>query len=195
MYHRGMKKSLLTACAAALCLTLASCKIGDARTFDIKKDLTGLDLHYMQQEAEATSAENLQSIDGRLSGWPFWFAPVVTMRYGGSNALHSGEVEVEDKQAKAKISGFEHRSGTALGLGALTYNNRVGQWDADGDLERWESTHGLGWGILYSQKTWGDASGKDGTSTKVLFGMFGYTGNGKDGFLHFLWIPFPWNSN
>lgn len=187
-----MKNRLLMASALALSL-LTSCKIGDARDFDIKRDLTGLDRHYLEQQAEAQSDENSQSLEGSLAGWPFWFAPAVTMRYGASNALHEGDVEVADNHATAPISGFEHRRGSALGLGLLTYNNRVGTWDLEGNLDRWESSHGLGWGLLYSQKTWGDAGGQTGSNTKILFGLLGASRVGKQGTLHFLWIPIPWD--
>ncbi|MCK5942420.1 MAG: hypothetical protein KAI24_10655 [Planctomycetes bacterium] len=188
-----MKKGMFLFGALLLCLLSTSCTIGKARDLDIKKDLTGLDLHYLNATAADVSQENSQSVDGQLSGWPFWFAPLGTVRFSGTNALHRGEVgEVENNRATAPISGFEHNRGSALGLGLLTYNLRKGEWTADGDLERWESTHGLGWGVVYSQKTWGDTTGRSGSSTKILFGLLGYSGDDKEGFLHLLWIPIPW---
>jgi len=179
----------------ALSLTCTSCKVGSARELDVRRDLSGIDLQHLRDRASAESEKNSQSIEGELSGWPFWFAPAVTLRYAGSNSLHRGEAQMpasDDAAPTAKLSGFEHRSGSALGLGVALYNNEQGTWRPDGSLDRWTSSWGVGWGLLYCSETSGGSNGlSDRRSAKFLRGAVGYTRDEQQSTLHVLWLPIP----
>ena len=179
-------------------LALPSCKIGDARELDTRRDLSGLELHYLREKAEGDSEENTRSIEGELAGWPFWFAPAVTLRYAGSKTLHLGDVQMpasgegEEAAPTAAISGFEHRSGSALGLGTVLYQNRSGAWRPDGSLDRWTSDWGVGWGLVYSSETSGGSNGlSDRRRASFLCGLLGYTGDEQQSTFHVLWLPIP----
>ena len=92
----------------------------------------------------------------------------------------------------ATVSGFEHRRGSALGLGLALYNNERGVWTPDGGLDRWNSSWGVGWGLVYSYESSGSRNGlSDRRSAKFLRGLLGYTGDEYQSTLHLLWLPIP----
>ena len=187
-----MKSKTLAGAALALAAFATSCRVGSAREFDVRDDLTGLDLHYLADRGEARSEQNDATIEGEIAGWPFWFAPVVTVRYAGSATLHHGDVEVADERAEAAATGYRHRRGAALGLGGVYYSTRVGYWDVDGDLEQWASSRGVGWGLIYEQCESGGTIGRaTRRSAKFLLGLLGYTGGEGESTLHLLWLPIP----
>ena len=181
------------ALALACAFTLPACTVGSAREFDTQQHLSGLDLHHLQQQAEPLSAENTETIEGQISGLPFGFAPLATASFDTSISLHRGEVQLnEEEQALAPISGYEHRSGGAVALGAALYNQRLGRWDPDGALVRWQSSFGVGWGLVFSYERSGDSPGlANQRSTKFFRGLLGYTGDEHQSTLHLLWLPIP----
>ena len=176
----------------SLALILASCKVGDAREITTRQHLSGLDLHHLQQAAEATSSENTASIEGQLTGLPFGFAPLGLLRYDISNSLHRGEVAVSEETASAAISGYEHRSGGAVALGAAIYNIQEGTWDVDGALVQWRGSYGVGWGIVFDYEHSGESPGIESRrSARFLRGLLGFTRDESQSTLHLLWLPIP----
>lgn len=189
---RRRRGPALAALALACGLALPSCTVGSAREIDTQQHLSGLDLHHLQQQAQPLSAENTETIEGRVSGLPFGFAPLVTADFDTSSSLHRGEVTVNEEEAVAPISGFEHRSGGAVALGAALYHQRVGSWDPDGGLLRWQASFGIGWGLAFAYERAGDAPGvANRSSVKFLCGLLGYTGDESQSTLHLLWLPLP----
>jgi hypothetical protein len=187
-----MKPRALWTASLFLATVATSCSVGSAREFDVREDLTGLDLHYLSEHGEARSDQNDATIEGELSGWPLWFAPVVTVRYAGSNTLHHGDAEATEERAEATVSGYRHKHGAALGLGAVFYSDRVAFWDLDGDLERWEASRGVGWGLVFEHCESGGTIGRaTRRSAKFLCGLLGYTGDERESTLHLLWLPIP----
>lgn len=188
-----MTKRIIASLALGLACALPSCTLGDAvRELDTRKDLTGLDLHYLQEMAESESEENSESVEGRFAGFPFWFAPVVTLNAEASNTLHRGEARVEGDKALAPATAYEHLNISALGLGLAYYNRQQGTWDLEGELDRWESTWGVGWGLIFHSETSGDVGGlSNRRSAKFLCGLLGYTGDEQQSTLHLLWLPIP----
>ena len=173
-------------------LVTASCQVGDARDIDTRQHLSGLDLHYLQQAAKSTSTENAESIEGQMTGLPFGFAPLGLLRYDISNSLHRGEVTLEEETATAAISGYEHRSGGAVALGAAIYNIQEGTWGIDGELVQWCGSYGVGWGLIFDYEHGGDAPGVETRrSARFLRGLIGYTGDANQSTLHLLWLPIP----
>jgi len=176
--------------------TLASCAVGDrARDVDVRRELSGLDVAYFEARAKDRHTDNSQSLEGRLSGMPFWFVPALTLRYDSNTALHRGEAIVgdgTDKTPRALVSGYQHDDGFAYGLGLLGYRHEQGRWDREGGLEHWRDSYGLGWGLVYSNRQWGDANGRKGLSAKILGGLLGFSQERSKGYLHLLWIPIPW---
>ena len=181
-------KTLLMTCG----LVMASCQIGEAREIDTRQHLSGLDLNYLQQAAKSTSTENTESIEGQLTGLPFGFAPLALLRYDASNSLHRGEVTLNEQTATAAISGYEHRSGGAIALGAAVYNNQEGTWGVDGELVQWRGSYGVGWGLVFDYEHGGEAPGVENRrSARFLRGLVGYTGDEHQSTLHLLWLPIP----
>ncbi|HEB54125.1 MAG TPA: hypothetical protein ENI87_12805 [bacterium] len=193
-----MRKRSSSLCfIVAFCAALASCSIGSARKIDVRRDLSGIDLAYLESLGSPTHDENEQHLQGRLSGWPFWFLPA-TLRYRGTNALHQGDLAEPEGEGEGdgatpmgELTGYEHTTGSAIGLGAVHFTNRSARWDQDGNLEEWEDGWGLGFGLLYHSRH-RYAAGSETYSAKILGGLLGYTGNDEQGHLHLLWIPIPW---
>ena len=187
-----MFKSSSTA-ILALAICLPSCRVGESREFDPRRDLSGLDVAYMRSRVQENHGANQQSVEGELTGWPFWFLPA-TMRLRGSNSLHLGEVAGNDdpmESAYSPISGFEYANTYALGFGLLYYAQDQAEWDDTGGLQEWRESNGLGWGLLYNDEHWGQGERRTGMRTELLAGMLGYLEEGERGYLKLLWIPIP----
>ena len=192
--HSAMKP-LRRLLLVALLLLLDSCTVGSARSFDMRRDLTGLDLNYLRSRVGEQHFENEQTVDGQLTGFPFWFLPAVGLRIETANALHHGQAESQDPEntGTSSITGFEHSDLRTLGGGLLTHQHDYATWNSAGELQNWQRTNTIGAGILWSSSYAGEGAGDrwHSMNTHVLAGAFGYTEERGRGYLKLLWVPIP----
>ena len=179
---------------AVLLTALSGCSIGKVKPMPVQRDLTGFELLRLQKASSDKGTENQKSIDGQFTGFPLWFAPAVSFRARGSNALYHADYDSLDKSGNIPTSertGYEYSDMRALGLGIVGYQRDKTQWDTDGDLEYWERDAGWGAGLVYHTHYHGRNENWSGMSVHILGGMFGYSEDNKRRYLKFLWIPIP----
>jgi len=190
-----MHPSKLIVCA--FLVALPACKVGDSRTLDTRRDLSGLDVAYLESKTPEFHDEDLENAGAEMIGAPFWFAPVVGLSFRMANAEYRGSVklvgggegEESDAETVGSRSGYSYEEYGVLGLGLMASADGA-TWDAEGSLQsRWESRT-VGWGLLYQGEVKQDGQGVRRTS-EFLGGLLGYLESEDRGYLEILWIPLP----
>lgn len=182
---------------STLLVALPACKIGDFRTLDTKRDLSPLDVAYLESKTPEVHDEDLDLAGGEFFGAPFWFAPVVGANLRMAHAEYRGSLQPvgggEGKESSAAVdgsrSGYSYEEVGILGLGLMASEDGA-TWDAEGVLQsRWESRT-VGWSLIYRGEVMQNDQGVRRTS-EFLGGLLGYLECEDRGYLEILWIPLP----